>query len=85
MPKVYLSREMKLQEELAVWICGQMKVNRVSQTKVARELGITQQGLCKKIKKRTFTYDDILFFFAKFHPDSETVMRLMGADEWTRK
>ena len=84
MPKVFLTREMRLREELAVWICGQLKVNRVSQTNVAKELGITQQGLSKKIKRRTFTYDDMLFFFAKFQPDNETVMRLTGADEWTK-
>jgi predicted XRE-type DNA-binding protein len=85
MPKVFLTREMRLREELAVWICGQMKVNRLTQLNVARELGITQQGLCKKIKRRTFSYDDMLFFFAKFQPDKETVMRLTGADEWTRE
>ena len=85
MPKVFLTNEMRLREELAIWICGQLKVNRVSQTNIAKELGITQQGLSKKINRRTFTYDDMLFFFAKFQPDQETVMRLTGADEWTRK
>ena len=84
MPKTYLTREMRLRENLAIWIYGQMKVNHLSQRKVAGDLGLTQQGLCLKLKKQSFSFDDFVFFMKLFQPDEETLKKLVGADEWTK-
>lgn len=84
MPKTYLTREMRLRENLIAWIVGQMKVAGKSQKKVAAEMGITQQGLCKKLKKQSISFDDLVFFLELFQPDMDTTMKLVGADEWTR-
>jgi len=85
MPKIYLTREMRLREHFALWIFGQMKVNGKSQRKIAGELGLTQQGVCKKFKNQSFSFDDFVFFLNMFKPDQETIMKLVGADEWTTK
>lgn len=84
MPKTYLTREMRLRENVTVWIYGQMKVNHISQQKVASALGLTQQGLCKKLKRQSISFDDFVFFINLFQPDEETITKLVGADEWTK-
>ena len=85
MPKTYLTREMRLRAEFAAWIYGQMKISGKSQRKVAGELGMTQQGMCKKLKKQSFTFDDFVFFLNQFQPDQDKIMELVGANEWTTK
>lgn len=85
MPKTFLTREMRLRENLATWIYGQMKVNGKSQQKVASAMGLTQQGVCLKFKRQSFTFDDLVFFLNMFKPDDETILRLVGADEWITK
>lgn len=85
MPKTYLTREMRLRENLAVWIYGQMMVNGQSQREIANSMGLSQAGVCKKLKKQSFSFDDFLFFLNKFQPDEKKIMELVGADEWTRR
>lgn len=84
MPKTYLTREMRLRENFAVWVYGQMKVNHLSQRDVASALGLTQQGLCLKFKRQSFSFDDFVFFVKLFQPDEETLKKLVGAEEWTK-
>lgn len=86
MPKTYLTREMRLRDNFAAWIYGQIKTSGKSQRKVAGELGMTQQGMSKKLRKQSFTFDDFVFFLRQFQPDEDTLLKLTGADEWiTRK
>lgn len=84
MPKTYLTREMRLRENLAVWIYGQMRVNGQSQRDVANSMGLSQAAVCKKIKRQSFSFDDFIFFLDMFQPDKEKIMELVGANEWTR-
>lgn len=85
MPKIYLTKEMRLRENLVAWIVGQMKVAGKSQKKVATEMGLTQQGLCKKLKRQSITFDDLVFFLGMFQPDADSIIKLVGADAWTTK
>ena len=85
MPKVYLTSEMRLRDNFAAWVYGQMKLNGQSQKSLARDMGLTQQGLCKKIKKQSFTFDDFVFLVKKFQPDENTILNLTGANEWITK
>lgn len=85
MPKVYLTSEMRLRDNFAAWLYGQMKLNGESQKALARDMGLSQQGMCKKIKKQSFTFDDFVFFVKRFQPDTDTILKLTGADEWITK
>lgn len=84
MPKTYLTKEMRLRENLVSWIYGQMKVEGKTQRQIAKELGLTQQGLCLRLKRQSVSFDDFVFFIDYFKPDANTIMQLVGADEWTR-
>lgn len=85
MPKTYLTSEQKLRDNFAGWIYGQMKTNGVSQLRIAKDMGLSQQGLCKKLRRQSFTFDDFVFFLKKFQPDEDTIKKLVGADEWTKR
>lgn len=78
MPKVYLSEKDRLCQKLGSWVYGQMRINRISQAKVADELGVTQQAFSKKLKKCRFTYEDFLTFVKIFNPTQNDLLWLVS-------
>jgi len=78
MPKTYITREQRQQDKMTAWVYGQMKINHISQAQLAKKMGITQQGLSKKIRNRNFTYSDILVFVDTFKPDQKEIAMLLG-------
>ena len=84
MPRVFITRQEKLNKELSAWIYGQMMISSSTQGSVAKELGLTQQGLSKKLRRKSFSFEDFCFFIEKFQPDTDTLLRLTGANEWTK-
>lgn len=79
MPKTYLTKQDKLNNDLSAWIYGTMRVNRISQETMAASLGIKQPSLNYKLRKCTFTFQDLTTIFSVLKPDAETIARLMGA------
>ena len=84
MPKTYLTKQQKLNCDMAAWIYGQLKAQRIPQQTIADDLGITHQAFNYKLKTQTFKYEDLVAVFRTLKPDAQTIVRLMGADEWTR-
>jgi predicted XRE-type DNA-binding protein len=82
MPKTYLTKEMRLRENFAAWVYGQMRVNGKTQQNVSKMLGLTQQGLSLKLKRQSFSFDDVCTLMEYFQPDEKTILQLVGADEW---
>lgn len=81
MPKTYISKQDKLNNDLMVWLTGEMKVKHIRQAEVASALGITQQALSNKIRSTTFRYEEIVALFDMLQPDADTVIRLMGCSK----
>lgn len=79
MPRVYLTKQEKLNKELSAWIYGQMKVRNISQSRMADVIGIKQPSLNYKLKRGTFTFQDLTAIFSELKPDAETLQKLMGA------
>ena len=77
MPKTYITKQEKLNENFASWLIGQMKVKRIRQDAVAEKIGITQQAFSYKIKHMAFKYEDLVILFEMLDPDAETLVRLM--------
>ena len=63
MPKVYLTKQDKLNKKLVMLIYGTMKVNGISQQLLADKLGIKQPSLNRKLKKAQFTFQDLITIF----------------------
>ena len=78
MPRVYLNEKDRLSDRLASWVYGQMKLNRITQQRLADELGISQQALGKKLKNKQFSYKDFITFVAFFCPDASELAWLVG-------
>lgn len=81
MPKVYLTKQEKLNKKLTAWICGEMQVNRVTQQQIADAIGIKQPSLNRKLKKGKYTFEDLTAIFQLLPPDADELMRLMGVKE----
>jgi transcriptional regulator with XRE-family HTH domain len=79
MPKVYLSENERLNARIAAWVYGQMGLHKITQRKLADEMGITQQAICQKLQKQSFDVTDFACFVRIFKPESEELMRLLGA------
>ena len=81
MPKVYLTKERRASERLAEWVYGQMKIKRITQKEIANRLGISQQAVYNKLRRRSFEFEDLICFVEIFRPDIRTLARLMEVDE----
>lgn len=80
MPKVYLSEKDKLNNRLASWIYGQMKLQGITQTQLAAKLDITQPALSYKLKVKQFSYSDFITFVDMFAPDPGELAWLVGRE-----
>ena len=78
MPKTYLTKQQKLNNDLAAWIYGRMKVDHVTQQQIADAIGIKQPSLNRKLKCGNFTFQDLTVVFSILKPDADTLQRLMG-------
>ena len=78
MPKVYITKQEKLNNDLSAWIYGQAKVRGVTQKQLADAIGIKQPSLNYKLRHSNFTFQDLTAVFAILEPDGDTLMKLMG-------
>ena len=78
MPKVYLTKQEKLNKDLSAWIYGQAKVRKVTQKQLADAIGIKQPSLNYKLRHGNFTFQDLTAVFSILEPDNDTLARLMG-------
>ena len=78
MPRVFITKEQQQNNRLAMLIYGTMKVKRITQTTMARQLQISQQAFSKKLKNAQFTFLELVEVFEILGiPDKEilTVMK----------
>lgn len=78
MPRAYITKQEKLNNELSAWIYGQAKVRRVTQKQLAEAIGIKQPSLNYKLRHGSFSFQDLTVVFEILEPDGETLMKLMG-------
>lgn len=78
MPKVFLSEQDKLNDRLASWVYGELRIRKMTQQDLADERGVSRQAIGKKLKNRSFDYEDLCCFVRVFQPDGKEVMRLLG-------
>jgi predicted XRE-type DNA-binding protein len=84
MPKVYLTKQDKLNNELVALIYGTMKVKHVTQKQIADRLFISQPAFYGKLKKKRLTYEDLVTVFEMLEFTDEqilSVMRERGSNE----
>ena len=77
MPKTYITRQEKLNSDLAAYIYGTMRVKKISQKTMAERMGIKQPSLNYKLRHGSFTFQDLTAIFDVLKPDAETLSRIM--------
>lgn len=63
MPKAYITLQQQKNNELAALIYGTMKVKGVTQKCLADALGISQPGVSDKLRRKSFSYEDLVTIF----------------------
>jgi len=79
MPRVKELKPDYMAKDIGSNIVGLMFRKKISQTELARELGITQGGLHYKLFNNSFTYKDLLIIFRQLELTDEEIVRLMKA------
>ena len=77
MPRVYLTKQDKLNRKLVTLIYGTMKVKHITQTQMAGVLGISQQAFGKKLKNAQFTFSDLVTIFEMLELPDEEILSVM--------
>lgn len=78
MSKVYLTEQQRLNERLAAWVYGQLRLRGMSQATLAKERGISPQLMGYRLKHRKIDFDDFCCFVRVFRPETEDLERLLG-------
>lgn len=77
MPRVAELKPQYMAKDIGSNIVGLMFRKKVSQTKLASELGITQGGLHYKLMNNAFTYKDLIIIFHQLDLSDDEIVRLM--------
>lgn len=78
MPKIFLSETDKLNNRLTSWIYGEMKNQGMSQSELAKEMGISQQLLSYRLKHKLISFEDFVTIVKTFQPEDDDLLRLLG-------
>ena len=78
MPKCFLSEQDRVNNRISAWVYGELKVRRMTQEQLAKELGVTQQAVSSKLKLAHFLVSDLTEFIRIFEPDTAQVKHLLG-------
>lgn len=77
MPKVIINKKEYMVQNIGSYVVMWLHRQHKYIKDLAKEMGITQQGLSYKIKTNTFTYSDLLTIFDYLAvPDEEILMVL---------
>lgn len=77
MPKVYLTKQDKLNNRLVSLVYGTMKVKGFTQTQMADKLMISQQAFGKKLKRCQFSFADLTTIFETLDMPDEDILSVM--------
>lgn len=75
---MYVSEKEQIYARLAKWVYGEMKVRGMSQEEVSHKLGISRQAFGQKLKKKSFNYNDFVFFVKEFKPTDKELREIIG-------
>ena len=77
MPKIYLTKQDKLNNKLVALIYGAMKVKKIPQRVMADRLGISQPAFAKKLKNCQFAFTDLTTIFDTLDTQDEEILSVM--------
>ena len=77
MPKVYLTKERRKQENIGSWIVSRLFKERKRYEDLANALDMSRQAVYYKIHHNSFSYGDLLTIFEFFGCSDEEILQVM--------
>lgn len=77
MPRITALKPQYMAMDIGSNIVALMFRKKVTQTELAKELGLTQGGLHYKLMNNSFTYKDLIIIFHVLKLTDEEIVRLM--------
>lgn len=77
MPRVNLNKIQYKQKDFVAWLAGQMYFRKITQSKIADWLCVTQGAVNYKMQKCNFTYTDMLIIFDELGTSKEEQAKLL--------
>lgn len=78
MPRAYLNERQKSCHRLADWVQGEKRLLKLTDTDLAKEHGISQSAMSRKLREESFSFEDYVFFAQRFQPDNDTLRYIIG-------
>ncbi len=78
MPRVLLSEEERASHRFATWVQGEKKLQKVNDTDLASERGISQSAMSRKLRFESFDFKDFVCIARKLGADAETLKYILG-------
>ena len=78
MPKVFLTDEDRASHRFATWVQGEKKIQKVNDTDLAEERGISQPAMSRKLRLESFDFKDFVCLARKLGADTETLKYILG-------
>ena len=77
MPKVFITKQDKLNNDLVALIYGTMKIQNVTQKQIADRLYISQPAFNRKLKRKKLTFEDLVVIFEMLEFTDEQILSVM--------
>ena len=77
MPKTYITKQDKLNNDLVALIYGMMKIRHVTQKQIADRLYISQPAFYGKLKRKKLTFEDLVTIFEMLDFTDEQILSVM--------
>lgn len=78
MAKVFLNYEDQACHRFATWVQGEKKLQKVNDTDLADERGISQSAMSRKLRLESFDLKDFVCLARKLGADMETLKYILG-------
>lgn len=78
MPRVAANKNKYLVNDLYAYLIGQMKVRGITQSELGEELGVTQQVMSSKLRKKQLSTLELIEVLDILEVDGGMLVKLMG-------
>lgn len=78
MPRVAINKPAYLTNDLYAYLIGQMRVRGITQQSLGEQLGLSQQVISGKLKKKQLSTEELIRVLDILEVDGEMLAHLMG-------
>ena len=81
MPRVHITKVDRQRDRIAAYVRSELQVRGLKQEDLANYMGISQQALSNKLRRKSFHFEDYVQIVNYFNADDYELRRLAGIGE----